>query len=156
MHILGFLALAVIPLQEHSPAGPNRHGFKGLAHLGGQSSGHGAGHGAGAHTGTGLHGAGLHNVGLHGAGGHTGTGLHGAGAHTGTGLHGAGGHTGTGLHDNGLWVYTGAGGHAGLIGDDIGTQDLDAATVGAQRGAQTGWLVGAHNGVQDSGAGVDV
>jgi hypothetical protein len=38
MHILGFLALTVTPLQEHSPAGPYLHGFKAAAHLGGQAS----------------------------------------------------------------------------------------------------------------------
>jgi hypothetical protein len=49
MHILGFLARTVTPLQAHCPDGPYLHGLRD-AHLGGHTSGHGGGHG-GAHTG---------------------------------------------------------------------------------------------------------
>ncbi len=78
MHIFGFLALTVIPLQAHSPAGPNLHCFNGAQHFGGHGS-HGGGHTfLGAHgAGHGSH-AGAHGLGAHGAGGQA-RGAHGAG-----------------------------------------------------------------------------
>jgi len=36
MHILGFFARTLTPLQEHSPDGPNLQPLRGAAHLGGQ------------------------------------------------------------------------------------------------------------------------